>query len=1075
MVVKMTGDIYEKIREENIGKYGTDIDKYGPILLANLYSDRTHFIYELLQNAEDACERAKRAGAVDEFNIGFRLFPDRLEVRHNGIPFDEKDIKGICGLVEGTKSDDSSQIGKFGIGFKSVYAYTKSPEIYSGNESFYIENYVHPCSIEPRGDVEDGETLFVIPFNHDEVTKEIAFPKIKHRLKNLGLRTLLFIRNIEEISWSVDSSSGKYSRSSKTDNANKWANLCYDDGNTKNSEKWLIFEKQISNDHKNQMKVEVAYLLDKDDKTDKKQIVPAHNTKLVAFFPTEKETRLRFLIQGPYKTTPARDNIRDNDWNRNLIEETAILAAESISKVKEMNLLDVSYLNTLPIESEYLSEENIIFELIYKKVREKLSSDETLLPAYGGEHTNSKQGLIIRGKDLRDLLSSEQLEMLFNRTKWLDENITEDKNPELRKYLMEQLDIAEIDPERFARVFTEDFIKKQSDEWVKRFYVFLVKQEALWKKKTYSREKEGILRSKPIIRLENDSHTIPFDYQRKPLAYLPSTNGSINKLFQIVKESIVHDPEAKEFLQKIGLTEPNAIAGVMDIILPKYQNDSITETDEENKQHVEWISKTLKSESPSNTRRRELLWALKETPFLWANNITNSQSRYKKPADVHLGEIYTGNKDLEIYFEGNYSMWFLDERYLKVIDTSALEAVGCKTKIHVSHKGCSWQAEPVILVDCHGKHVRGLDGFDPDCEIEGLEYTLEHINFEKAKIIWGILKKHYKRIYGTVESSTKQDFSGSEEESKFSKMGELLSRYSWIPDIEREFHKPSEILLSELPEEFDKESLEAKSVAKKLQFKLNAVQIFLDQLPMEKRKRYEMVDKMYQNMPEEKVNEILEKLIEQNGYVIDDFSNQDMAAEFTESLVTPEPPPTDNTQDAGWTGLPPDEEELIRGKYPPTVRPTLTHDPKVVIGPKIIGSIDQKEFLFEQYSGRCQICNTCLDLGGNKRPHFEVFRLVETRGKKPWTNMEFNVLCLCPNCHALLKHGGRDLSNVLEVVNKLSRGEIAPEPVYERKGDFYIIKIRVVGKEKELFYSPAHMNKIAALIEQSTDSAKEEE
>jgi len=50
MVVKMAGDIYGKIRDENIRKYGTDINKYGPILLANLYSDRTHFIYELLQS-----------------------------------------------------------------------------------------------------------------------------------------------------------------------------------------------------------------------------------------------------------------------------------------------------------------------------------------------------------------------------------------------------------------------------------------------------------------------------------------------------------------------------------------------------------------------------------------------------------------------------------------------------------------------------------------------------------------------------------------------------------------------------------------------------------------------------------------------------------------------------------------------------------------------------------------------------------------------------------------------------------------------------------------------------------------
>ena len=1074
MVVKMTGDIYEKIREENIRKYGTDIDKYGPILLAKLYSDRTHFIYELLQNAEDACERAKRAGAVNEFSIGFRLFPDRLEVRHNGIPFDGKDTMGICGLVEGTKSDDLSQIGKFGIGFKSVYAYTKSPEIYSGNKSFCIKNYVQPFSIKPREDVGGGETLFVIPFNHDETTEEVAFSEIKDRLKNLGLRTLLFLINIEEISWCINSSSGKYSRSSKVGNTNKWANLFYeDDENTNEREKWLIFEKPISDDHKNQIKVEVAYLLDKDDKNDKERIVPAHNTKLVAFFPTEKETHLKFLIQGPYKTTPARDNIiHGGRWNENLIKETAILVAEGMSKVKEMNLLDVSYLNTLPIESDYLSEENPIFKLIYEEVREKLLSDEALLPAYGGDYANSKQGLIVRGKDLRDLLSSEQLEVLFNSTKWLDENITGDKTPELRKYLMEQLDIPEIDPERFAREFNGDFIEKQSDEWVKRFYAFLVNQDALWRE-------GGTLRSKPIIRLEDGRHDRPFYYQGKPLAYLPSMDGSINKLFPIVKESIVYDLKAKEFLQNLGIREPDRIAAINDHILPIYKKDTITVAYEENKRHVEWISKTLESESSPDTRRRELLWKLGETPFLWANNIANSQSGYKKPAEIRLGEIYIGNKDLEIYFEGNDNIWFLDERYLNVIDVSALEVVGCKTKIQVDYKGYSWQVEPVKLVDSWGWHERGLDGFDPDCEIGGLEYALEHINFDRAKIIWGILKKHYKRIYGTVESSTKQDFSGStKKESNFSKMGDLLSRYSWILDIKGNFRKPSEILLSELPEEFDKESLEAKSVAEKLKFKEDVEQQLIKLLPEGKKNLYEKI----RDLPEEdqkKAFNIIESLMV-GGETTGEVSVQEMKEQVEEALIERTPDGDDTPDPIVYRVLTPEEEERIRKEYGNEFPKRLENvqliiESKIIKNSKIIDSIDPREFLFEQYGGRCQICNTRLDLGGNKRPHFEVFRLVETCGKKPWTDMEFNVLGLCPNCHALLKHGGRDLSNVLEVANKLSKGEVAPEPINERGGDFYIVKIGVVGKERELFYSPAHMNKFVAFIEQSTDNAEKVE
>jgi HSP90 family molecular chaperone len=57
---------YSTIRAENERRYGTDIRRVGTMLLANLYDDRTHFIFELLQNAEDAIRRrnSKGSGAI---------------------------------------------------------------------------------------------------------------------------------------------------------------------------------------------------------------------------------------------------------------------------------------------------------------------------------------------------------------------------------------------------------------------------------------------------------------------------------------------------------------------------------------------------------------------------------------------------------------------------------------------------------------------------------------------------------------------------------------------------------------------------------------------------------------------------------------------------------------------------------------------------------------------------------------------------------------------------------------------------------------------------------------------------
>src|SRR5271165_7629781 len=160
---------YTKIREENIARYGWDTAVLD--LLGQLYSERTHFIFELIQNAEDA-------GATE---LAFDLLEDRLELRHDGRPFTEADVRGVCGVGRSGKTGDLTAIGKFGIGFKSVYAYTKSPRVYSGGEHFRIENYVRPFAAEPVP-VAPRETLFVFPFDHDTVPAAVAVREISAAL-----------------------------------------------------------------------------------------------------------------------------------------------------------------------------------------------------------------------------------------------------------------------------------------------------------------------------------------------------------------------------------------------------------------------------------------------------------------------------------------------------------------------------------------------------------------------------------------------------------------------------------------------------------------------------------------------------------------------------------------------------------------------------------------------------------------------------------------------------------------------------------------------------------------------------
>ena len=79
--------------------------------IIQLYTDKSHFVYELLQNAEDS-------GAS---GIRFVQYPDRLEVMHDGHAFTTENLQGLCDIGQSDKVNNLNQIGEFGVGFKSVF------------------------------------------------------------------------------------------------------------------------------------------------------------------------------------------------------------------------------------------------------------------------------------------------------------------------------------------------------------------------------------------------------------------------------------------------------------------------------------------------------------------------------------------------------------------------------------------------------------------------------------------------------------------------------------------------------------------------------------------------------------------------------------------------------------------------------------------------------------------------------------------------------------------------------------------------------------------------------------------
>jgi len=192
--------------EEQLGK-----DTASRKSQVNMYSDFTHFIYELLQNADD----------YNATEVIFRLLSNELIVEHNGIPFSTNNVEAISYFGKSTSRDDLIKAGHFGLGFKSVFAFTATPIIHSGEEHFMIYDLYRLKGISPPNDLRSMNTRICLPFNHENeepdyverfTSSKEAFEKISQRLKQLDMTTLLFTRNVREIRWIVEGEEGHYLR-----------------------------------------------------------------------------------------------------------------------------------------------------------------------------------------------------------------------------------------------------------------------------------------------------------------------------------------------------------------------------------------------------------------------------------------------------------------------------------------------------------------------------------------------------------------------------------------------------------------------------------------------------------------------------------------------------------------------------------------------------------------------------------------------------------------------------------------------------------------------------------------------
>jgi hypothetical protein len=621
---------YIAIQIDNQRRYGTEIGRIGPMLLSDRYDDRTHFIFELLQNAEDALSR--RAGWQGSRAITFHLRDSALRISHFGKPFDERDVRGICGIAESTK--DLTAIGRFGIGFKSVYAFTDRPEIHSGTEDFAVECFVRPIAVSPIAQHPD-ETVIVISFKAGD---ESCGREIAAGLRRLGPSALLFLRQIEEIGWQVEGGpTGLYLRS-PAKQISDWVRqitvIGQEEGKADIEEDWIVFSKPVATvDGVAVGDVELAFSIAYDENSKCERVRPISLSQLVVFFPTVVETHLGFLVQGPYRTTPSRDNVPRHDaWNLHCMQATSNLLVQALRWLRDQHFLDTGALQCLPLDPEKFGEGSM-FAPLFSSTKQALLS-EPFLPSASGGHAAAKSARLARTQELRELFSGSQLGLLQGikgEFQWLSGEISADRTPKLRQYLMRELGIIEVTPEMILLKLDASFLEAQTDAWILRLFEFLHGQPALRYR----------ISELPWVRLKNGKH-VRAQLNGQLQAFLP---GKIETEFPTVRDSVCCTDPALAFLRGLGLTEPNLVDDVIWNVLPRYRAKAADVVDASYEADVRRILTAFATDSTG--QREKLLAALRESYFVAAIDTAGINECLSKPGDVYLAtdrfrELFAG-------------------------------------------------------------------------------------------------------------------------------------------------------------------------------------------------------------------------------------------------------------------------------------------------------------------------------------------------------------------------------------------------------------------------------------------------
>jgi len=768
-------------------------------IVEDLYPDSAHFIYELLQNAEDT-------GATE---VAFILAADRLVFKHNGRTFDETDIRAITDIGEGTKAEDDEQIGRFGIGFKAVFAYTETPRIWSPSFAFEISEMVLPSEIPPDPALND-HTRFEFPFNSGKKLQAQAFSEVRDGLEEISDKTLLFLSNINEIQWQIDG--GREGLLLRNPHSDHHIEILREiSGRPAESSHFLRFTEPV--DELERQHIAIAFELKQmsgDVQLDTHsplsrwfRIVPAERGCVAVYFTAAKETsNLRFHFHAPFVPELSRSSIKNTPANEPLFQQLAGLAAQSLSTIHDLGLLDREFLAVLPNSQDEIPAQ-------YTTIRDAIvdeMNEQPLTPTHTGGHASANQ-LLQAEAGLKDLLDRDDIRFLIDDVPCDWAVAATQKNNRVDRFLQD-LNIQPWGVEQFVETLDERSSNKhRGTMWEQEpdgpFLDWMRRKPAEWHRKLYALFNRELKDDDfyqfdeiCIVRLSDGEYGIGSEcYFPTPEIREDPIHPRVAKDTYTGGESKLEQTGARDFLKGIGVREIGEFEQVEAILKTRYADPANVPPWETHESDLRRFIALFEK----NREDRNVISLFKDYFIL-----QRADSLWSKPSGLYLDSPYL-ETGLEAYYRplGSESgrtalsdSYQTFDRLEQLIQFARM--CGVADCLKIARIKCTNNPEKAYLHSAPGT-VFTHTGTDCDFEIPWFEALFEIPTRDLSRLVWNTLSNHPQDE--SILKATFQYNWSNDPRSADSQLVHQLRNTSWIPQGDT-FVRPADASRDLLPHGF---------------------------------------------------------------------------------------------------------------------------------------------------------------------------------------------------------------------------------------------------------------------------------